>query len=244
MPIEYVYQSVDDLPGGRKNIWNRTKPWGTGQAVLCAKDVVKEPCIVINADDYYGKEAFQKLYQYMTMQMDAGIPEKPEKPETSKKSEIPVYDICMAAFILSNTLSANGGVTRGICEVDSQNHLQRVIETYDIQEQNGILFAHDEEKNPVTLQPDQHVSMNMWGLLPKFFDVLEQGFAEFLDALDEAEAEKKEYLLPKLIDKLLAEKRAEVTLLETRDKWFGVTYKEDKALVVEAVRKLVAGESY
>lgn len=229
VPVEYVYQSVDELPAGKKNVWNRAKPWGTGQAVLCVKNVVKEPFMVINADDYYGKEAFQKLYHYMTTQTDA-----------SKH----VFDICMAGFILSNTLSENGGVTRGICEVDSQNHLQRVIETYDIQERDGMISARNEEKQEITLQPDQHVSMNMWGLPPQFLDVLESGFVEFLDNLDEKDAEKKEYLLPKIIDQLLAEKRAEVTLLEMPDKWFGVTYKEDKPLVVEAIRGLIEAGVY
>lgn len=173
VPVEYVYQSVDELPAGKKNVWNRAKPWGTGQAVLCVKDVVKEPFMVINADDYYGKEAFQKLYHYMTTQVDISKP---------------VFDICMAGFILSNTLSENGGVTRGICEVDSQNHLQRVIETYDIQEKDGMISARNEEKQEITLQPDQHVSMNMWGLPPQFLDVLESGFVEFLDNLDEKDA--------------------------------------------------------
>ena len=118
VPVEYVYQSVNELPANKENIWNRTKPWGTGQAVLCVKNVVKEPFIVINADDYYGKDAFQNLYQYMTQKMN---------PESQ------IYDICMAGFILENTLSDNGGVTRGICEVDAKNHLQRVKETYEIQ---------------------------------------------------------------------------------------------------------------
>lgn len=224
VPVEYVYQSVDELPHGKKNIWNRTKPWGTGQAVLCVKDVVKEPFIVINADDYYGKEAFQKLYHYMTTEMN------PENP---------VYDICMAGFILKNTLSENGGVTRGVCEVDEFNHLQKVTETYEIQYKDGILSACDENKQPVLVRADQHVSMNMWGLPPRFLDMLEDGFTDFLDGLEESEAMKKEYLLPKIIDKLLGENKAQVTLLETTDKWFGVTYKEDKAVVVEAIRKLV-----
>lgn len=228
VPVEYVYQSVDDLPGGFKNTWNRTKPWGTGQAVLCVKNVVHEPFIVINADDYYGKEAFVKLYQYMTGKMDV---------------EASVYDMCMAGFILSNTLSENGGVTRGVCEVDSKDHLQRVTETYEIQMKNGELTACDEAKNPVKVHADQHVSMNMWGLPPKFLDMLEDGFTEFLQNLGD-NATKAEYLLPKIIDKLLAEKKAEVTLLETGDKWFGVTYKEDKPVVVEAIRKLIAQGIY
>ena len=224
VPVEYVYQSVDELPHSRKNIWNRTKPWGTGQAVLCVKNVVKEPFIVINADDYYGKEAFQKLYHYMTTEID---------------QQNPVYDICMAGFILENTLSENGGVTRGVCEVDASNHLQRVTETYEIQYKDGKLSACGENKEPVIVHANQHVSMNMGGLPPRFLDMLEDGFAEFLDGLEDCEAMKKEYLLPKIIDKLLAEKKAQVTLLETADKWFGVTYKDDKAVVVEAIKALI-----
>lgn len=224
VPVEYVYQSVDELPGEKKNVWNRTKPWGTGQAVLCVKDVVKEPFMVINADDYYGKDAFKNLYQYMTTKMN---------PDST------LYDICMAGFILENTLSDNGGVTRGICEVDEENHLQRVTETYEIQYLDGMLSAFDEKKVPVKVTPEQHVSMNMWGLPPRFLDMLEDGFTEFLDNLEEAEAAKKEYLLPKIIDQLLAEKKAIVTLLETKDKWFGVTYKEDKPVVVDAIKKLI-----
>lgn len=222
-PVEYVYQSVDELPGGMENTWGRTKPWGTGQAVLCVKGVVNEPFIVINADDYYGKEAFVKLYQYMTADMDV---------------ENPVYDICMAGFILSNTLSENGGVTRGVCEVDDQDYLQRVTETYEIRCQDGSLTACDEMKLPVAVRADQHVSMNMWGLPPKFLNMLEDGFTEFLQNLGE-DAMKKEYLLPKIIDQLLADGKAKVKLLETNDKWFGVTYKEDKPVVVKAIRELI-----
>ena len=180
--------------------------------------------MVINADDYYGKDAFKNLYQYMTIKMN---------PDST------LYDICMAGFILENTLSDNGGVTRGICEVDEENYLHRVTETYEIQYLNGTLYAFDEKKAPVKVTPEQHVSMNMWGLPPRFLDMLEDGFVEFLDNLEETEAAKKEYLLPKIIDQLLAEKKATVTLLETKDKWFGVTYKEDKPVVVDAIKKLI-----
>lgn len=221
--VEYAYQSVDELPGGRKNTWGRTKPWGTGQAVLCVKDLVKEPFIVINADDYYGKEAFVKLYQYMTNEMD---------------TKNPVYDICMAGFILSNTLSNNGGVTRGVCTVDADDYLQRVTETYEIQMKNGVLTAYNEEKQSVSVSAGQHVSMNMWGLPPRFLGLLEGGFAEFLDNLGD-NAMKTEYLLPKIIDKLLAEKKARVKVLETGDRWFGVTYKEDKQVVVDSIQALI-----
>ena len=228
VPVEYAYQSVDDLPGGRKKTWGRTKPWGTGQAVLCVKDIVKEPFIVINADDYYGKEAFVKLYQYMTTEMDV---------------DAPVYDICMAGFILSNTLSENGGVTRGVCTVDGDGYLQRVTETYEIRMKDGELTACDDEKKPVSVNAGQHVSMNMWGLPPRFLELLEGGFAEFLDELGE-DAMKKEYLLPKIIDKLLAEQKARVKVLETGDRWFGVTYKEDKQVVVDSIRELIAKGTY
>ena len=223
VPVEYAYQSVDELPGGRKNVWGRTKPWGTGQAVLCVKDLVKEPCIVINADDYYGKEAFVRLYQYMTTEMDV---------------EAPVYDICMAGFILSNTLSDNGGVTRGVCSVDADGYLQRVTETNEIQRKDGVLTACNEEKQPVSVDAGQHVSMNMWGLPPRFLEMLEGGFADFLDHLGK-DAMKSEYLLPKIIDKLLAEQKARVKVLETGDRWFGVTYKEDKPVVVASIQKLI-----
>ena len=228
VPVEYAYQSVDELPGGRKNTWGRTKPWGTGQAVLCVKDLVKEPFIVINADDYYGKEAFVKLYQYMTTEMDTGNT---------------VYDICMAGFILSNTLSDNGGVTRGVCTVDADDYLQCVTETYEIQMKDGVLTACNEEKQPVSVSASQHVSMNMWGLPPRFLELLEGGFAEFLDNLGD-NAMKTEYLLPKIIDKLLAEKKARVKVLETGDHWFGVTYKEDKQVVVDSIKALIQNGVY
>ena len=223
VPVEYAYQSVDELPAGHRNVWERTKPWGTGQAVLCAKNVIKDPFIVINADDYYGKEAFKKLYQYMTTKME---------PDRS------FYDICMAGFILKNTLSENGGLTRGICTVDQDGYLQRVTETYEIQKQNGILTACNEEKQPVSVNEDMHVSMNMWGLPPKFLDMLESGFSEFLDQLGD-DGMKSEYLLPKIIDRLLSERKASVKVLETNDKWFGVTYKEDKPAVAAAIRSLI-----
>ena len=228
VPVEYAYQSVDELPAGHRNVWERTKPWGTGQAVLCAKNVIKDPFIVINADDYYGKEAFKKLYQYMTTKME---------PDRS------FYDICMAGFILKNTLSENGGVTRGICTVDQDGYLQRVTETYEIQKQNGILTACNEDKQPVFVNEDMHVSMNMWGLPPKFLDMLESGFSEFLDQLGD-DGMKSEYLLPKIIDRLLSERKASVKVLETNDKWFGVTYKEDKPAVAAAIRSLIEQGTY
>ena len=144
----------------------------------------------------------------------------------------------MAGFILSNTLSDNGGVTRGVCSVDSNGYLQRVTETYEIQMKAGVLTACDEQKQPVSVSEDQHVSMNMWGLPPRFLEMLEDGFAGFLDSLGD-DAMKAEYLLPKIIDKLLAEQKARVKVLETGDRWFGVTYKEDKQVVVDSIQALI-----
>ena len=157
---------------------------------------------------------------------------------TEMDVDAPVYDICMAGFILSNTLSDNGGVTRGVCSVDADGYLQRVTETYEIQRKDGVLTACNEEKQPVSVDAGQHVSMNMWGLPPRFLEMLEGGFADFLDHLGK-DAMKSEYLLPKIIDKLLAEQKARVKVLETGDRWFGVTYKEDKPVVVASIQKLI-----
>jgi hypothetical protein len=210
------------VPEGRK------KPWGTGQAILMVKDIVKEPFLVINADDYYGKEGFQKIHDYMVNEMD---------------TESDIYDMCMGGFILSNTLSENGTVTRGVCDVREDDTLKTVTETYDIQMVDGVLKAADEAGNPVAVRPDQHVSMNMWGLPPKFLDALEAGFPEFLDQIKEGDV-KAEYLLPKIIDKLIQSGQATCKVLETRDHWFGVTYAEDKEAVVASIRQLVADGVY
>lgn len=226
--VEYAFQELDALPEGYTVTEGRKKPWGTGQAVLCVKGIVNEPFLVINADDYYGKEGFLKIHDYMVNQMD---------------TEADVSDMCMGGFILSNTLSENGAVTRGVCRLNEDGTLNDVTETYEIEMKGNGLYAADEQGNPVLVSPDQHVSMNMWGLPPKFLEELETGFPEFLDGLKEGDI-KAEYLLPKIIDKLIKSGKARVAVLETRDKWFGVTYKEDKAAVVAAIRKLIADGAY
>lgn len=225
LPVKYAYQELEDLPAGFAKPAERTKPWGTGQAVLAIKGMVENPFVVINADDYYGKEAFVKMHEYLVTNAE-------------QEKQNGVYDICMAGFILKNTLSENGGVTRGVCEVDKDENLIQIAETYEIQWKDGVLCGQDDRGNALTLQDNQHVSMNMWGLQPEFLGELEQGFRKFLQEID-AKDNKAEYLLPRIIDKLLQEKRAKVKVLETRDKWFGVTYKEDKESVVEAIRNLV-----
>ncbi len=148
------------------------------------------------------------------------------------------YDLCMAGFVLKNTLSENGGVTRGVCEVDENRNLRKVTETYEIRYKDGVLHALDENGHPVCVQENQQVSMNMWGMQPDFLKELERGFLEFLKGIGKDDM-RSEYLLPRIIDRLLQERRAEVKVLETNDKWFGVTYQEDKQSVVDAIRALV-----
>ena len=227
--VEYAFQELADLPAGFSVPEGRKKPWGTGQAVLSTKGLITGPFLVINADDYYGKEGFRKIHDYMVNEMD-------ENGE--------VYDMCMGGFILLNTLSDNGTVTRGVCQLNGDGTLKNVTETYEIRmREDGTMEAQNEQGEPVQVQPDQHVSMNMWGLPAAFLDELEKGFPQFLSELKEGDI-KSEYLLPKIIDKLVENGRAKVTVLETRDKWFGVTYKEDKETVVAAIRKLIADGVY
>ncbi len=226
--VEYAFQELDNLPEGFEKPGDRTKPWGTGQAVLSVKGLVDGPFIVINADDYYGKEGFKKIHDYMVNEMD---------------EEAEVYDLCMGGFMLVNTLSENGGVTRGVCRVGADGYLETVTETYDIQKAGNQLKASDEQGNPVSLTIDCPVSMNMWGLPASFLDELEKGFPEFLSSLKEGDL-KSEYLLPKIIDKLVEQGKARVKVLETADKWFGVTYKEDKQAVVDSLRSLIAQGVY
>ena len=218
---------VNALPEGYEVTEGRTKPWGTGQAVLMVKGLIDCPFLVINADDYYGKEGFRKIHEYMVNEMT---------------EDGDVYDICMGGFILKNTLSDNGAVTRGVCE-EENGILKKVTETYDIRMIEDGLHAADEAGNPVKVQPEQLVSMNMWGLPVSFLNELEKGFPEFLDSLKPGDI-KAEYLLPKIIDKLVHEGKAKVRVLDTPDKWFGVTYKEDKQAVVDAIKGLIDAGVY
>lgn len=227
-PVSYAFQELDDIPAGFTVPEGRKKPWGTGQAVLSVRDIVNEPFLVINADDYYGKEVFKKIHDYMVSEMDENAT---------------VYDVCMGGFILTNTLSDNGGVTRGVCEVGEDGVLKRVTETYNIVKTPDGLSATDKEGKPVTVREEQHVSMNMWGLTPAFIRELERGFPVFLQNLKEGDI-KSEYLLPTIIDQMIKDGRVRVKVLETQDHWFGVTYKEDKAGVAESIRALISQGVY
>lgn len=218
--VGYAFQAKDAIPEGFAVPEGRTKPWGTGQAVLSAKDVVHEPFAVLNADDYYGKEAFVKIHDYLVTQAAEN-------------------HFCMAGFVLSNTLSENGGVTRGICQKNTDDFLTDVVETIDIvKTSNGAAVGGKE------LDCDALVSMNMWGLTPGFMKTLEEGFVNFFETAVPKNPLKAEYLLPIYIGQLLRENRVKVKVLRTNDKWFGVTYQEDKPLVMQSIRDLIQSGVY
>ena len=224
--IAYAYQELGNLPEGVELPADRTKPWGTGQAVLACKDVLHEPFAVINADDYYGKEAFVKLHDFL----EGYTPEKAD-------------EYCMAGFILKNTLSENGAVTRGVCETNAEEYLTAVHETSNIvKTADGAAVDNDGEKTAI--DPESYVSMNMWGLTPEFVQILDDGFKEFFETMGDKDVLKAEYLLPIYIDELLQAGKVSVKVLDSHDKWFGVTYKEDKDYVVESFGKLIDAGVY
>ena len=226
--VEYAFQEIESLPEGFKVPADRKKPWGTGQAVLSAKGLIDGPFMVINADDYYGKEGFRKIHDYMVNEMQEGGAQ---------------YDLCMGGFMLENTLSENGGVCRGVCQVDEKGNLQAVRETYDIRLVDGKLTAADVAGNPVAVESGCHASMNMWGLPASFMKVLEEEFPVFLSGLKEGD-DKAEFLLPEIINQKVREGKVTVKVLETPDKWFGVTYREDKQNVVDSLKELIAQGAY
>ncbi len=223
--VEYVFQELDELPEGFVKPEERTKPWGTGQAVLCCKDVVKEPFAVINADDYYGKQAFKILYQFLN------------------NKEYQDNQLCMAGFILGNTLSDNGEVTRGVCKVNDAGVLVDIVETSGIVPVGDHAAAKDSSGEVISIDLNSVVSMNMWGFKPQIFKTLENGFVDFLSKIPENEL-KKEYLLPTVVGEMINTHEAEVFVLKTSDKWFGVTYKEDKEVVVNSIRALIEKGDY
>lgn len=220
--VEYAYQEYDSLPDGFVPPEGRTKPYGTVHAVLVAKDLIHEPFAVINADDYYGKEAFVRLHDFL----QGYTPDKPG-------------DLAMAGFVLKNTLSDNGAVTRGICQMNDAHYLTGVLETGGIEK-----TADGAAAGGKSIDIDSLVSMNMWALTPEFVDLLESGFVEFFEKAAPANPLKAEYLLPIYIDELLHADKVSVKVLPTHDKWFGVTYAEDKQTVIDSFARLVADGVY
>lgn len=227
LELEYCFQDLDAVPAGMECPPQRTKPWGTGQAVLAAKDLIHEPFAVINADDYYGRESFRKMHDWLAA----------EHQDTA---------IAMAGFILKNTLSENGGVTRGICQLsDGHTHITDVVETKNI-----VKSTSGVESDGRKLNPDSFVSMNFWGFpagcgdKPLFLDSLAQGFSEFFQTAVPNDPLKAEFLLPIHIGGLLRQGKCTVKVLATAERWFGVTYKQDKPFVVDNFRNLIRSGVY
>lgn len=208
--VDYAFQDINDIPGELPE--GRTKPWGTGQAVLAAKSLLTTPFIVINADDYYGKAGFKAVHEYL---VNGG-------------------ESCMAGFVLKNTLSDNGGVTRGICKMDEHNNLTEVVETKNI-----VKTDKGAESDGIRLDVESLVSMNMWGLTPDFLETLDNGFVDFFKKDVVENPLKAEYLIPTYIGELLAEDKISVKVLRTNDAWYGMTYKEDVEAVQESFRKML-----
>ncbi len=208
---EYVFQETDALPEGFTCPDTRVKPWGTAHAVLCCKDVVKEPFAVINADDYYGKSAFNKIAEFL------------------KKG---TNDYCMVGFRLVNTLTENGYVSRGVCEIEN-GKLKTVTERTKIMD---CKYTEDDGESWVSLSPDTVVSMNLWGFTPDLFEYAETGFKAFLK--EKINEPKAEYYLPSIVSSLIEAGEKQVEVLIAEDKWYGVTYKEDKQMVCDAINAM------
>ena len=226
--IRYAFQELDKLPAGYAVPADRTKPWGTSHAVLCAKEAIDgAPFAVINADDYYGKSAYKVMYEALS------------KAEDGEK-----FDYCMVGYEVGKTVTENGSVARGVCVVDENGCLTEVIERTRIeQHEDGIKFTEDGE-NWVDLADDTIVSMNMWGFTPSFLTAIEEGFAAFLDKALVENPLKGEYFLPIVVMNLLEANKAQVKVLTSSDKWYGVTYAADKPGVVAALKGFAAEGKY
>ncbi|MFK5855043.1 MAG: sugar phosphate nucleotidyltransferase [Bacteroidota bacterium] len=213
----YVLQKVNAVPVGVPVNTARVKPWGTGHAVLVAKDVINEPFAVINADDFYGRQAFEKLSKFFT--------------ETGGRSN----EYAMVGYKLGNTLSENGSVSRGVCQSEN-DFLTDVVERTSIANENGkIMYANDGKK--VEINGDSLVSMNFWGFSPHFFNQLEVDFIDFMET--NASELKAEFYIPTVVNELIENKEATIKMLTSNDQWFGVTYQEDKEVTITKVKELV-----
>ena len=220
--VEYVFQELTNLPDGFSVPEGRVKPFGTGHAILCCMDVVDAPFAVINADDYFGSHAFQVIYDYLTTHEDADK-----------------YRYTMVGYVLENTLTENGHVARGVCMTDEDNNLTGIQERTHIEKRNGqAAFTEDDGATWTEIPNDSIVSMNMWGFTPSILQELKAGFPVFLEENLKKNPLKCEYFLPSVVGSLLTEEKATVKVLKSTDKWFGVTYKEDKPVVVAAIRKM------
>jgi len=218
---DYVFQELNKLPEGYSIPEGRVKPYGTAHAVWCCRDVVKGPFMVINSDDYYGKECFKKIYDFITNPVDDGI-----------------KHLAMAGYILENTLTENGSVSRGVCEIDENNKIISIAERTKIEIRDGEpMFTEDDGKTWTLLDRKSYASMNCWGYPAGMFDIFDRELRVFLDGIS-ANPLKGEFYLPIMADKMTKEGIADITVLPVQDKWFGVTYAEDKPIVVNALKEL------
>lgn len=219
MDVAYAYQDLTDLPEGYQVPEGREKPWGTCHAILAARDLIDAPFAVINADDYYGPEGFQLIYDYL-----------------SSHSDDDKYRYCMVGYLLKNTVTENGSVSRGVCETDAAGNLVRVTEHTQIEQyEGGIHFTEDKGESWQDIDADTIVSMNLWGFSESFITEAKQRFAAFLDGAMVSNPLKGEYFLPSVVTQLLEEEKAVVSVLSSHDKWYGITYREDKPDVVRAL---------
>ena len=229
MEIRYAYQELDKIPAGCTIPEGRTKPWGTSHAVLCAKEVIGDaPFAVINSDDYYGKQAYCEIYNYLCNAQDG------------KKA-----DYCMVGYRLGNTVTDNGSVARGVCDVDEAGYLTKVVERTKIEKYaDGIHFTTDDGATWEDVAADTPVSMNMWGFTPGFLDAVEADFPRFFREEVPQNPLKSEMFLPMTVGRMLQANQATVKVLRTGDKWFGVTYAADKPVVVAALKEMTAAGAY
>ena len=224
--IEYAFQDKNDLPGNFKCPEGREKPWGTGHAVYAARHLLNEPFAVINADDFYGRDSYKQLAEYLS---------NPPAPGKVRG--------CIASFILSNTLSENGSVSRGICSDDGKGHLTKVVENTKIYRRaDGKVVSLMEDGTEVELTGNEPASMNSWGFMPEMVDEIEKLFIEFLNA--RGTELKSEFYLPGVVDSLINSGKAEIAMRYSKDSWFGVTYKEDRPFVQAALKRLVDSGAY
>ncbi|MBE6982025.1 MAG: nucleotidyltransferase [Ruminococcaceae bacterium] len=229
MEIRYAYQELDRLPAGFSVPAERTKPWGTGHAVLCAGEAIGDaPFAVINADDYYGQSAFRDIYQFL-----------------AKTRDDDKYRYCMVGYELGNTVTDSGSVARGVCTVDEQGNLAQVVERTRIEKyEGGIHFTEDDGNSWTELPANTPVSMNLWGFSPSFIKEIESRFPMFLSEDMPKNPTKAEYFLPRAVSELLAEGKATVKMLHSADTWYGVTYAADKPVVVAALRGMTQQGRY
>lgn len=221
--VSYVFQELTNLPEGYVVPEGRVKPWGTGHAIMSCMGEIDGPFVVINADDFYGSHAFQVAYDYLTTHQD----------------EEGIYRYMMVGYRLENTLTDNGHVARGVCEMDAQGYLADIHERTHIEKRgNGAAYTEDEGKTWIPISGDATVSMNMWGFSESIFGELQSRFSAFLEENLKKNPLKCEYFLPFVVDELLKEGRATVAVEKSQDKWFGVTYKEDKPMVMAAIQNL------